>query len=176
MVLGKLDAIARYQVTLPEGSSRLKLSYGGTVNFPLSSPEEEYARGIIETAGTVNSDGVYLAGGTLWYPYFSDELVSFELTAAAPDGWHLISPGQRLLQQPKRTGALGLRRPWWTRSTWSAAPMTLYEAPAGAPWKRRPYLRRPEPALAERYLTATARYIEMYRGLIGPYPLMASSH
>lgn len=93
VVLGKLDAIARYRVTLPEGSSTLKLSYGGTVNFPLSSPEEEYARGIIETAGTVNGDGVYLAGGTLWYPYFSDELVSFELTAAAPDGWRLISQG-----------------------------------------------------------------------------------
>ena len=52
VVLGQLDAIARYRVTLPEGSSTLKLSYGGTVNFPLSSPQEEYARGIIETAGT----------------------------------------------------------------------------------------------------------------------------
>ena len=111
MVLGKLDAIARYRVTLPEGSSTLKLSYGGTVNFPLSSPEEEYARGIIETAGTVNGDGVYLAGGTLWYPYFSDELVSFELTAAAPDGWRLISQGNGSSQRTKRAGAVGFGRP-----------------------------------------------------------------
>ena len=32
------------------------------------------------------------------------------------------------------------------------------------------YLREPDAALADRYLSATARYIEMYRGLIGPYP------
>ena len=156
VVLGKLDAIARYRVTLPEGSSTLKLSYGGTVNFPLSSPEEEYARGIIET------------GGTLWYPYFSDELVSFELTAAAPDGWHLISQGNGSSNGPNG------------QAQWDSGglvdeiylvggPLTLYEAPAGAV-KAQAYLRRPEPALAERYLSATARYIEMYRGLIGPYP------
>ena len=168
VVLGKLDAIARYRVTLPEGLSTLKLSYGGTVNFPLSSPEEEYARGIIETAGTVNGDGVYLAGGTLWYPYFSDELVSFELTAAAPDGWHLISQGNGSSNGPNG------------QAHWDSGglvdeiylvggPLTLYEAPAGAVTAQA-YLRRPEPALAERYLTATARYIEMYRSLIGPYP------
>ena len=168
VVLGKLDAIARYRVALPEGSSTLKLSYGGTVNFPLSSPEEEYARGIIETAGTVKSDGVYLAGGTLWYPYFSDELVSFELTAAAPDGWRLISQGNGSSNDPNG------------QAHWDSGglvdeiylvggPLTLYEAPAGAV-EAQAYLRRPEPALAERYLSATARYIEMYRSLIGPYP------
>ena len=168
VVLGRLDAIARYRVTLPEGSSTLKLSYGGTVNFPLSSPQEEYARGIIETAGTVNSDGVYLAGGTLWYPYFSDELVRFELAAAAPDGWHLISQGNGSSRDPAG------------QAHWDSGglvdeiylvggPLTLYEAAAGAT-AAQAYLRRPDQALADRYLSATARYIEMYRGLIGPYP------
>ncbi len=168
VVLGQLDAIARYRVTLPEGSSTLKLTYGGTVNFPLSSPEEEYARGIIETAGLVRSDGVYLAGGTLWYPYFSDELIRFELTAAVPDGWRLISQGN------------GSSRDKAGRAHWDSGglvdeiylvggPSTLYEAAAGAV-AAQVYLREPDAALADRYLSATARYIEMYRGLIGPYP------
>ena len=168
VVLGQLDAIARYRVTLPEDSSTLKLSYGGTLNFPLSSPEEEYARGLWETAGTVNSDGVYLAGGTLWYPYFSDELVRFELTAEAPDDWHLISQGN------------GSSRDQTGQAHWDSGglvdeiylvggPLTPYEKAAGAVTAQA-YLREPEPALAERYLSATARYIEMYRGLIGPYP------
>ena len=168
VVLGKLDAIARYRVTLPEGSSTLKLTYGGTVNFPLSSPSEEYARGIIETAGTITSDGIYLAGGTLWYPYFSDELVSFELSAAVPDGWHLISQGN------------GSSRDEAGQTHWDSGglvdeiylvggPLTLYEAAAGAT-AAQAYLRKPDQALADRYLSATARYIEMYRGLIGPYP------
>jgi len=168
VVLGQLDAIARYQVTLPEGSSTLRLSYGGTVNFPLSSPREEYARGIIETAGTVNGKGVYLAGRTLWYPYFSDELIRFELKAAAPDGWHLISQGN------------GSSRNEAGKAHWDSGglvdeiylvggPLTLYEAAAGAT-AAQAYLRKPDQALADRYLSATARYIEMYRGLIGPYP------
>ena len=168
VVLGQLDAIARYRVTLPEGSSTLKLTYGGTVNFPLSSPEEEYARGIIETAGLVRSDGVYLAGGTLWYPYFSDELIRFELTAAVPDGWRLISQGN------------GSSRDKAGRAHWDSGglvdeiylvggPLTLYETAAGAV-AAQAYLRGPDAALADRYLSATARYIEMYRGLIGAYP------
>ena len=48
-------------------------------------------------------------------------------------------------------------------------PLTPYEKAAGAVTAQA-YLREPVPALAERYLSATARYIEMYRGLIGPYP------
>ena len=166
--LGDLKAIARYRVTLAEGSSTLKLSYSGTVNFPLSSPEEEYARGLTETAGLINSDGVYLAGGTLWYPYFSDELVSFDLTAAVPDDWHLISQGN------------GSSRDTAGQAHWDSGglvdeiylvggPLTQYEESAGAV-AAQVYLREPEAALADKYLSATAQYIEMYRGLIGPYP------
>ena len=168
VVLGELEAIARYRVNLPEGSSTLKLTYSGTLNFPLSSPEEEYARGITETAGLIRSDGVYLAGGTLWYPYFSDELVSFELAAAAPDGWHLISQGN------------GTSRDQAGQAHWDSGglvdeiylvggPLTPYAEAAGAV-AAQVYLREPDAALAEKYLSATAQYIEMYRGLIGPYP------
>ena len=32
-----------------------------------------------ETPGVIGEDGVYLAGSTLWYPYFNTDLVSFNL-------------------------------------------------------------------------------------------------
>ena len=168
VVLGELDAIARYRVTLAEGSSTLRLYYSGTLNFPLSSPEEEYARGITETAGLIRSDGVYLSGGTLWYPYFSDELVSFELAAAAPDGWHLISQGNGTSRDQA-----GLAR-WDSGGLVDeiylvGGPLTPYQESAGAV-AAQVYLREPDAALADKYLSATAQYIEMYRGLIGPYP------
>ena len=138
------------------------------MNFPLSSPEEEYARGLTETAGLIGSDGVYLAGGTLWYPYFSDELVSFDLTATVPDGWHLISQGN------------GSSRDQTGQAHWDSGglvdeiylvggPLTPYDEAAGAV-AAQVYLRQPDAALADKYLSATAQYIEMYRGLIGPYP------
>ena len=48
-------------------------------------------------------------------------------------------------------------------------PLTPYEEAAGAV-AAQVYLREPDAALADKYLSATAQYIEMYRGLIGPYP------
>ena len=45
-------------------------------------------------------------------------------------------------------------------------PLTPYEEAAGAV-AAQVYLREPDAALADKYLSATAQYIEMYRGLIG---------
>ena len=50
-----------------------------------------------------------------------------------------------------------------------AAPFTEYSRDAGAV-KAMAFLRKPDQALADRYLDATAQYLEMYRGLLGPYP------
>jgi hypothetical protein len=50
-----------------------------------------------------------------------------------------------------------------------AAPFTEYSRDAGAV-KAFAFLRKPDQALADRYLDATAQYLEMYRGLLGPYP------
>src|SRR5262249_34773097 len=45
---------------------------------------------------------------------------------------------------------------------------------ARGPWgcavKALAFLRKPEQALADRYLDATVQYLDMYRGLLGPYP------
>src|SRR4029077_5419632 len=50
-----------------------------------------------------------------------------------------------------------------------AAPFTEYSRDAGAV-KAFAFLRKPDQALAERYLEATAQYLEMYNRLLGPYP------
>ena len=88
--------------------------------------------------------------------------------AAAPDGWHLISQGN------------GTSRDQAGQAHWDSGglvdeiylvggPLTPYQEAAGAV-AAQVYLREPDAALADRYLSATAQYIEMYRGLIGPYP------
>ena len=48
-------------------------------------------------------------------------------------------------------------------------PLHLFRDSAGAV-EALAYLREADDALAGKYLAATAQYIEMYRGLIGPYP------
>jgi len=84
---------ARYRVQLAPGSTVLNLTYRGTINFALGDLKEQYTRGFRRTAGIIGRQGVYLAGSSLWYPYFSDELISFRLHSNVPEGWQLISQG-----------------------------------------------------------------------------------
>ena len=159
---------ARYRVQLPAGGRRLTLHYRGRVDFGFETPGQEYARGFNETAGVIREDGVYLAGSTLWYPYFGERLFTFELSVKSPEGWQLISPGSGSARD-----ARGVAR--WRSDTpldelhIVGGPLTRYSRQAGAVTAE-VYLRRPDEALAAKYLEATARNLEMYRGLIGTYP------
>jgi Peptidase family M1 domain len=160
--------LKRYRVTLPPTGGTVRLEYAGPFDFGLDDPEQEYARGMRETTGIVSATGVYLAGSGFWYPVFDDDLIEFDLEAPVPSGWHLISQGD------------GISRGDDGEARWSSAgpadeiylvggPLTLYRRPAGAA-EAQVYLRTPDDELAERYLGATADYLEMYARLIGPYP------
>jgi len=160
--------LKRYRVRLPEGGGTLELAYSGPFDFGLGPQEEEYQRGFRETAGIVSQAGVYLAGNGFWVPQFDRGLVEFTLTAKAPEGWHLVSQGN------------GVSRDAEGRARWDSAgpmdeiylvggPLTRYRQAAGAV-EAEVYLRTPDEALAGKYLSATAQYLEMYRGLLGPYP------
>ncbi|MAF84106.1 MAG: M20/M25/M40 family metallo-hydrolase [Gammaproteobacteria bacterium] len=160
--------IARYQVQLPANSTTLHIAYQGTINFALGDEKEQYTRGFRSTAGIIGEEGIYLAGSSLWYPYFSNDLVNFTLSTNVPAGWHLISQGN------------GTSRDEQGMAHWDSGgavdeiylvggPLIQYSEPAGAV-SAEVYLHEPDDALAKKYLTATAQYLEMYRNLIGPYP------
>jgi len=160
--------LRRYRVALPEAGGTLRLEYGGPFDFGLDAPEEEYARGMRETTGIVSTAGVYLAGNGSWYPLFDQDPIEFELEAETPEGWHLISQGDGTSR-----GEDGVAR-------WSSAgpadeiylvggPLILYRRPAG-PAEAQVYLHEADEELADRYLAATAEYLDMYSRLIGPYP------
>jgi hypothetical protein len=153
--------------SIPE-DGRLSLTYAGRIDYGLSDQKEEYTRGFRETAGTVSEEGVYLAGGSFWYPRFGKGLVEFAVEVTQPEGWHVIAQGS------------GTSRDTDGRARWESqgpadeiylvgGPLEVYSEPAGAV-EALVYLHERDDALANKYLTATARYIEMYRSLIGPYP------
>jgi len=158
----------RYRVQLPAGGRRLTLHYKGRIDFGFETPAQEYARGFNETAGVILEDGVYLAGSTLWYPYLGESLFTFELSAKSPEGWQLISAGSGTARD-----AQGVAH--WRSDTpldelhIVGGPLKRYSRPAGAVTAE-VYLRKPDDALAAKYLEATARNLEMYRSLIGTYP------
>ncbi len=159
-------ALKRYRAS--GAPSTLTLTYEGTVRNELTAPKEEYQRGFRETPGTIGPEGIYLAGSTFWVPVFGEALASFRMTAKVPEGWQLVSQGDGTA-----CGADGLAR-WDSKGPVDEAylvggPLTAYRDRAGDV-ETLAFLRTKADALAAKYLAATAQYLEMYRGLIGPYP------
>ena len=149
------------------GEGPVVLSYGGTIRHDLASASEGMGRARETTPGTISAEGVFLGGGSGWYPLVPDSLQRFSLTVNLPDGWQAVSQG---------AGPGAPEGP----ATWSegqpqddiyliAAPFTLYRQDT-AHGEAQVWLREPDPGLAETYLQATARYLDLYSRLIGDYP------
>jgi hypothetical protein len=147
------------------------LNFRGKINYPLTQAGEEYARGFSQTPGIIDEKGVYLAGSTSWFPRFDDDLISFELKVTVPEEWNIVSQGKRTYNK----AADGFRTVTWESPDPTeeifliAAKFTEYSRSAGA-IDVLAFLRTPDEALANKYLEATAQYLELYRKLIGPYP------
>ncbi len=162
------DAEARYTLDADATEGRLLVSYTGTIDYGLSDQKEEYTRGFRESRGILGTEGVYLHGESAWIPKFNDDLIRFEVEVKAPADWHVISQGN------------GTSRNEAGLASWESAgsleqvylvggPLVVEKDAAGAV-ETLVYLHERDDALSRKYLDATARYIEMYRKLIGPYP------
>ncbi|MEZ5564832.1 MAG: M20/M25/M40 family metallo-hydrolase [Gammaproteobacteria bacterium] len=167
--LANRRGISRYRVRLPAGTHSFRVEYSGLVDLPPTTSPEEYARSFAETPGIIEPKGLYLAGSTLWYPQLAaSELVTFDLTAKIPPGWHIIAPGNGVSTGPDNVAH------WTTPSavdeiSVAGGPLTYYHESAG-PVEAQVFLREDDAALATKYLDATNRYLRMYNDLIGPYP------
>jgi hypothetical protein len=164
----------RYAVvfeTPPAGEAQFQIDLQGTINYPITSPEEEYSRGFSQTPGIIESRGAFLAGSTWWIPAFGEELFTFQLTTDLPQGWDSVSQGTRTRHETVEGRRI---------TTWDcpdpmeevylvAAPFTEYGVDAGKV-RVLAFLRTPDENLANKYLETTAQYLEMYRQLIGPFP------
>jgi len=160
--------LKRYRVTVPSPGGAVRLRYEGKFDFGLSDKKEEYTRGFRETVGIVSKEGVYLAGNGFWYPHTGRGLVEYEMEVAQPEGWHVVGAGNGVSRDAK-----GIAR-WESHGpvdeiSLVGGPLVVYRDAAG-PVEALVYLRQKDDALASKYLQATAQYVEMYRGLIGPYP------
>ncbi len=164
----------RYAVVFdepPTGDAVFELYIRGTINYAITSPEEEYSRGFSQTPGIIETRGAFLAGSTWWVPIFDDQLFTFSLMTDLPEGWDSVSQGTRTLHEIFDGRQL---------TTWDcpdpmeeiylvAAPFTEYGLDAGNV-RVMAFLRTPDENLANKYLETTAQYLEMYRLLIGPFP------
>ncbi len=164
-------SVEHFLLSVPAGVRKITLKYGGEIYHPVQKAGEEYARSFSETPGIISAEGVYLCSSTYWFPWFNNDLVSFEMNVSTPAGWEVVSQGERTDHQKTAEAVT---------STWSspepqddifliAAKFTEYSRAVGAATAMA-FLRTADETLANKYLETTAQYLEMYRQLIGTYP------
>ena len=155
----------------PAGDAVAVIRFSGKIDYPVEQAAGEYARSFSETPGIICEQGVYLAGSTVWAPKFGEELITFEMTVSLPEGWDAVSQGSRT-EHGLRGGRMIAR--WESPEPMEeifliAARFHEYSSRAGKV-DVIAFLRTPDEALAGKYLETTSQYLDMYRGLIGPYP------
>jgi hypothetical protein len=164
-------SFTRYRVRLPKGAPGLTLRYQGRLTQRFANTAGSAPAEIPFAAGHIGPEGVYLSGASRWFPRIDDGLVSFSLEVDLPTGWLAVSQGERSVRA-SRAGRSVVR--WVERQPQDdivlvANRFHVYQRDtrhAGA----LAFLLRPERELADRYLDATARYLDLYSRLIGPYP------
>jgi hypothetical protein len=160
---------------VPEGESSgpVELVYGGVIHHELATQGEEYQRSFSETPGIIDPKGVFLAGASFWVPTFGDTLMTFDLEVSGlTPPWDVVSQGRRSRHV---VDGEGLRS-----TSWSLTQPTEEVYLVAGPWHEYSrdaghvevfaFLRDDDPALAQRYLDATARYLDLYQRILPPYP------
>jgi hypothetical protein len=150
-----------YVLSLPPTVRRFRMAYEGRVE-PSADPEGN---------GALTSDVVFLDRGSLWYPVFNDDLITFTLEVRAPANWEVVSQGSRASRRVDN-GSSVVR--WESPQPQDdiflvGGPLTDYSRET-AGVTAMALLRTPDPELAATYLGATERYLAMYSALLGPYP------
>ncbi|MBI3098350.1 MAG: M20/M25/M40 family metallo-hydrolase [Planctomycetes bacterium] len=136
----------------------------------MKDPEATHAAGD-RSPGTIGVEGVYLDGGTGWYPGFGRTMGLFDVNADVPEGWDAVSQGR---PGGKARGG-GRARVTWTNSI-PADGCSLVAGPYvvnTTKWGRvtiSTYLHAEHASLSPTYLEAAKRFLEFFSGRLCPYP------
>lgn len=162
----------RWRWSPPEGGSAMELEIVGKIREERREIGAGSSRSFSSTAGTIESEGIFLAGSSAWVPQPVNEMITFDLSVVLPAGWGSVSQGRRTEHSPSDDGFSFSR---WICET----PQEEIYLVAGEYFEYQEriddvelmaFLRQDEPALAAKYLAASQQYIRMYSDMLGPYP------
>jgi len=153
------------------GATEVTLAYGGEIRHRLAERHEGMGRVREDAPGIIDLQGVVLTGWSGWYPSVPGLLETVALAVRLPAGWLAVSQGAGPTTVADDRGAhVGWRETRPQDAIYLiAAPFEAYRRPTSH-GEAQVYLRRPDAALAARYLAATERFLALYSRLIGPYP------
>ena len=165
------------------GLVTLEVQYHGVINDPPRDPRHLRFVTPSETAGHIGPEGVYVSSESHWYPDIPESLSTYALQVAVPAGWTVVTQGRAdeshacpaglcrsdqmvmtewAVTQPSEAVTLVANKFVTTFRDWTAK--------TGQRIRLSTYLFPEDANLAEEYLDATARYLDVYIPLLGPYP------
>ncbi len=168
---------------VPAGLATLDVHYHGVINDPPRDPRHLRFVTPSETAGHIGPEGVYISSESSWYPDVPESLSTYALQVAVPAGWTVVTQGKA--GELRACPALLCRDDNMVMTEWDVTQpseaLTLvantfvsmsrdWTAKTGQRVLLSTYLFPEDAHLAEEYLDATARYLDAYIPLLGPYP------
>lgn len=169
-------------VSLPAAQQRLVLvwRYHGTINDPPREPRHLRFVTPSETAGHIGPEGVYLSGETQWYPDLAGSLATFLVTVKTPEGWIAVTHGKETSRRESAdAGRKTVTSEWEVAAKTEALTLVAnkfvaarreWRAGTGQFVELAAYLFPEDAHLSNEYLDASAKYLDAYIALLGPYP------
>lgn len=152
-----------------DGAVRLKFSYRGVVDDPPRDPRHLRFVTPSETSGHIGPEGVYLSSESQWYPDLDDSLATYDVTIRVPEGWAAVTQGIAQ-SNPARWLVSAKSEALTVVANRFVVKTRAWQAQSGQAIQLATYLFPEDAALADEYLDASARYLDAYIPLLGPYP------
>ena len=157
----------------PAGSGELSLTVAYRASFRDRVPEDPVDNGDpgYGVRGTIQEKGTFLGEEAGWYPDLPGSRATFHVLVEGPAGYESVTAGRRIRRET--SGGI-TRSEWETRG--ALAGISLSAGPYRVREKRDgeiplyTYFYPETGALSEPYLLAVARFLDLYRDLLGPYP------
>ena len=149
----------------------IEIVYAG--NLYVEPDDRQFSRETIamEVSGTIGEEGVFLSPSAYWYPTLPTELSSYEVKVTMPPGWSCVTNGMpnEVVNKDNNTivthhfdhlsDAISLSAGQYEIKLLEREDVMLAA-----------YFFSPQIELADGYLDACDRYVDMYSNLIAPYP------
>lgn len=146
----------------------LDITYEGCL---LEKPASLELEDVGETTGIIDEAGVYLSPACSWYPDIPGSLATFMITVITPEGYEAVTQGSLI---SKKTVNGKTYTTWEERNVSEECHLVAGRYTVTSAKHHDidiyAYFFPEDQGLAETYMNATTRYLDMYQKLLGDYP------
>ncbi len=149
----------------------LSISYEGPIYDPIVKEKElQFVRGD-QTTGLIGHEGIYLSSATHWYPDKPDSMARYEIEAAIPEPFRIVTQGELVSEHLKE----GIWRSRWVNALPDDS-LTLVAGKYSVRTRKvdgikiSTYFFHEDDRFSEIFLNAAEEYLKIYSGLLGQYP------